>query len=87
MVVMYPFFYHLGNETLLVIALKIFDKGFDNLSGNAFSKSIGMSRGHIEVVFSLRIFASTSRGCTTGIFWSGAGVGEYDVRKLEGIVQ
>ena len=74
--VMYPFFQHLGNEPLLVIVLKIFDKGFENLSGIAFIKSIGMSRGHIEVLFSLRIFASTSTGCTTGISWFGGGDGE-----------
>ena len=57
------------NEPLLVIVLKIFDKCFDNLSGNAFTKSTGMSRKHIEVFFSLRIFTSTSTGCTTGISW------------------
>ena len=73
--VMYPFFQHFGNEPLLVIVLKIFDKGFDNLSGNAFIKSIGISREHIEVLFSLRIFASTSAGCTIGISWPGAGGG------------
>ena len=47
---MYSFLQHLGNEPLLVIVLKIFDKGFDNLTANSFIKSIRMSRGHIEVL-------------------------------------
>jgi len=40
--VIYPFFQQLGIVPLLVIVLKIFDKGFDNLSGNVFTKPIGI---------------------------------------------
>jgi len=56
---MYPFVQNLRNEPILVIVLKMFFKDFDSLSGTAFTKSIEISKGYIEVLFSLRIFAST----------------------------
>ena len=39
------FFPTVENERILDIVLKIFHKGFDSLSGNAFTRSVGISRG------------------------------------------
>ena len=68
---MYPLFQHLGNEPLLVIVLKIFDKGFDNLSGNAFTKSIGMSGGTLKFSLVYVFLPQHQKVCTTGICWYG----------------
>ena len=85
--VIFPFFQKLGNKPFLVIVLKIFDKSFDNLTGNDFTKSFGISRGHNEVLFSLRIFASMSTACTQGYPGLVLGAGEYYMREHRGFVQ
>ena len=87
----YPFLQHMRNEPILAIVLKLFYNGFDSLSGNAFTKSMRISRGLIEVFYSLRILSSTSPDAITGItgqqmqhYWGGR---EYYMREEGGFVQ
>ena len=69
---MCPFlFQHLGNERLTVILLKIFEKGFDNLSSNTFLNQLEYQGGILKFCL-VHVFSTQhQQGCTTVISWSG----------------